>query len=385
MRNNIENIIALLNPDNTISAHRLLAHAIGMTETVIYSALISKQTFYSKCNMLAEDGWFYSTIYDLQESTTFGVKAQTTAIKHLVEFGLIECITKGLPAKRYFRIITDVNKIKQLIEKGKEIVKKFSAHTKSSVPDKREEVKNDIVEGKLQFAPSAKACSRRKVETCLSPANNKTKDIKPKINKSVYNQSVNQRNKADDDRLTEHISKRYKFSEVLKMLGVDWRDLMLTEPKSENALSEYDEDMRRTRKCVIPYYLKEDRSAVKTAIEYVSGYSYYLNDKTDPIRRDFFKTVIDAITEMVHFDKSILQGRTVMYYEVIDRLNEIISTDYFISWLYSFEDRWKEVVANNNIKHKRSYIKPCIWSWLNDYNFESYNELAGLEMSYKVG
>lgn len=110
-----------------------------------------------------------------------------------------------------------------------------------------------------------------------------------------------------------------------------------------------------------------------------------MNDKTDPIRRDFFKTVIDAITEMVHFDKSILQGRTVMYYEVIDRLNEIISTDYFISWLYSFEDRWKEVVANNNIKHKRSYIKPCIWSWLNDYNFESYNELAGLEMSYKVG
>ena len=48
--NNYENkynllaIIQLLNPDNTISAHRMLAHAIGMTETIIYAALISKQT-----------------------------------------------------------------------------------------------------------------------------------------------------------------------------------------------------------------------------------------------------------------------------------------------------------------------------------------------------
>ena len=69
-------IIQLLNPDNTISAHRMLTHAIGMTETIIYSALISKQTYYLNNNMLHEGG---STIADLQESTTFGTKAQKTA------------------------------------------------------------------------------------------------------------------------------------------------------------------------------------------------------------------------------------------------------------------------------------------------------------------
>lgn len=58
MSNNYENkynlspIIQLLNPDNTISAHRMLAHAIGMTETIIYSSLISKQTYYLNNNML---------------------------------------------------------------------------------------------------------------------------------------------------------------------------------------------------------------------------------------------------------------------------------------------------------------------------------------------
>jgi hypothetical protein len=44
----------------------MLAHAIGMTETIIYSALISKQTYYLNNNMLHEEGWFFSTIADLQ-------------------------------------------------------------------------------------------------------------------------------------------------------------------------------------------------------------------------------------------------------------------------------------------------------------------------------
>ncbi|MCM1330962.1 MAG: hypothetical protein NC253_16195 [Ruminococcus sp.] len=92
MSNNNENqynlspIIQLLNPNNTISAHRMLAHAIGINETLIYSALISKQTYYLENNML-QDGWFFSTVADLQESTTFGAKAQKTAIGNLIANG----------------------------------------------------------------------------------------------------------------------------------------------------------------------------------------------------------------------------------------------------------------------------------------------------------
>ena len=35
-------IYQLLNPDNTISLNRPLAHAVGLMETVVYSALIAK-------------------------------------------------------------------------------------------------------------------------------------------------------------------------------------------------------------------------------------------------------------------------------------------------------------------------------------------------------
>lgn len=79
----LDSILQLLNPDNTMSANRLLAHAIGLCETIIYSALISKYTYYVTKGMIDEGGWFFSTVDDLQESTTYGEKPQRTAIKHL--------------------------------------------------------------------------------------------------------------------------------------------------------------------------------------------------------------------------------------------------------------------------------------------------------------
>lgn len=118
-------IIELLNPNNTISAHRMLAHSMGMTETIIYTALIAKQTYYNSKGMLMEGGWFYSTINDLWESTTFGIKAQRTAISHLIAHGLIECETKGMPAKRYFRVLENTDKVMELIEAG---TKNFREH-----------------------------------------------------------------------------------------------------------------------------------------------------------------------------------------------------------------------------------------------------------------
>lgn len=41
----LTSLTELLNPNNTISAHRYLAHSIGMTETIIYSALISRDIY----------------------------------------------------------------------------------------------------------------------------------------------------------------------------------------------------------------------------------------------------------------------------------------------------------------------------------------------------
>lgn len=208
-------IIQLLNPDNTISAHRMLAHAIGMTETIIYSALISKQTYYSQKGMLLEGGWFYSTSYDLQESTTFGIKAQRTAIKHLIEHGMIESEYKGLPAKRYFKIVDDTENLMRLIDEGTVISQNIVSCSKEKISEKSQSrngkqsektVHTDTPKTEPQAAscsaPADIPCSYPKAVTSDCPADTKTKDnIKPKkynreINRSI-NRSDNSENRQD--------------------------------------------------------------------------------------------------------------------------------------------------------------------------------------------
>ena len=50
-------IFQMLNPSNTLTVNRLLAHAIGLSEAVIYAALISKCSYYERNGML-DDGGF---------------------------------------------------------------------------------------------------------------------------------------------------------------------------------------------------------------------------------------------------------------------------------------------------------------------------------------
>ncbi len=111
----------VLNPDNTISFNRPLAHAIGLCETILYGALVAKWYYYSERDMLDEDGWFYSTVPDLQESTSLSEKQQKRCIKTLIDLELIKCETRGMPARRSFYLIDDYEKIVDLIERGKVI------------------------------------------------------------------------------------------------------------------------------------------------------------------------------------------------------------------------------------------------------------------------
>ena len=114
-------LLEVLNPTNTVSRNRLLSFAIGNVEAEIYNCLIAKHVYYNNQGKLHEGGWFYSTVKDLHLSSGYAEDAQKTAIRHLIKHGLIESELKGLPAKRYFKIIPDVEKLTSLIESGQEI------------------------------------------------------------------------------------------------------------------------------------------------------------------------------------------------------------------------------------------------------------------------
>lgn len=129
-------ILQLLNPNNTLSTNRPLAHAIGLNEAIAYGALLAKAAYYERIEKL-DDGWFYSTIPDLEESTALSGYQQRNCIANLVKIGLIESKNRGLPARRCFRIIEDLELLKRLLSEGIEKGKKLKPTATYSYEKKR--------------------------------------------------------------------------------------------------------------------------------------------------------------------------------------------------------------------------------------------------------
>ena len=119
-------ILERLNPTNTGSYNRPIAHALGLGAAVVYAALISKQVYYEQHNMLDEEGFFYSKIADLEESTTLTKRQQSAAIKVLIDAGLIECKRCGMPAKRYFRVLDDTELLDNLLKQGETVMNELN-------------------------------------------------------------------------------------------------------------------------------------------------------------------------------------------------------------------------------------------------------------------
>ena len=109
-------IFKLLNPDNTMSINRQLAHAIGLAEAVVYGALLSKYAYYDQHGLLTDGDWFYSTVEDLEESTALSARQQRRCIETLIKSGLIQCKVQGMPAKRYFCINDDTELLAGILQ-----------------------------------------------------------------------------------------------------------------------------------------------------------------------------------------------------------------------------------------------------------------------------
>ena len=111
-------ILNLLNAENTMTYNKLIAHAIGLNEAVAYASLIAKQAYYERNGLLDDEGYFYCTATDLEETTCLKRRQQEKAIKILKENNLIFYKVKGIPAKRYFKINCDTDVITKVIESG---------------------------------------------------------------------------------------------------------------------------------------------------------------------------------------------------------------------------------------------------------------------------
>ena len=66
--------------------------------------LISEYNYYKGKETLTEDGFFYSTVEHLENETCLSGHEQRKAISVLTELSVLKVVSKGIPAKRHFKI-----------------------------------------------------------------------------------------------------------------------------------------------------------------------------------------------------------------------------------------------------------------------------------------
>lgn len=89
--------------DNFIVVNRDLITKLGLNSAVMLCELANERSYYINSGELV-GGMFYSTIDNVQKRTGLSRRQQSKAISELKEFGVIEVVVKGVPAKRYFKL-----------------------------------------------------------------------------------------------------------------------------------------------------------------------------------------------------------------------------------------------------------------------------------------
>lgn len=97
-------IIRQLSNDNFITVNRTIAASVGLEAAVILGELASEQLYWEERDGLDEEGFFYSTVENLEKRTFLNAHAQRQALGILADFGFVSVEKKGMPARRFIRI-----------------------------------------------------------------------------------------------------------------------------------------------------------------------------------------------------------------------------------------------------------------------------------------
>ena len=89
----------LLMSSNYFVLNKKLVKILGIETAFFLTSLVEAD------EMLADDeGWFYQTVPQIQETTGLSEHKQNNCIEKLISLGLLEKENKGMPMKRYFRL-----------------------------------------------------------------------------------------------------------------------------------------------------------------------------------------------------------------------------------------------------------------------------------------
>lgn len=103
----------ILSQSAFLMTNKALARQIGLTAAVFVADLISKEEYFDTHNMLQEDGFFFNTQEEIENSTTLSRFKQRKIIKELIKIdssgnvdkdNIISIKKEGLPAKLHYKL-----------------------------------------------------------------------------------------------------------------------------------------------------------------------------------------------------------------------------------------------------------------------------------------
>ena len=103
----MDSLIELLSIDGYIPVNKDLARLIGINEAIVIGELLSEHRYRRANNGLTEDGYFYSTVENIETNTTLNEYLQRKVLKHLIDLKIID-IQYRRDKLRFFKINTDV-------------------------------------------------------------------------------------------------------------------------------------------------------------------------------------------------------------------------------------------------------------------------------------
>lgn len=337
-----------------------------------------------------------------------------------------------MPAKRYFRIIPDADKLASLLRSGEEaqeaialkydeelekrkkrrynrkhrLIEVTASDSVQSVPDdeKPKAVTNLNSVSGVDEPDSARlignssdnsvssafstenTCSADYWGTSTGEVRGKTKDNKNQSN--CFSDPSFSPHACDEKFLNDGMKTESKLSflEILSAMGLDldnWHYIYTRDPTSEMNLIYIDEEERRTKALHIPESLRSDSSYVLTALQYLSAYSNYaFDDDTKPMpNKNFIDITLKMLTELIMADSFRFNGQIIGYKEVLDTLNSLIRENSLYDFILSFQYEWEKILrekTESSIRNKAAYMKVCLWDWLKRWKIEEYNQLVGL-------
>lgn len=96
-------LLQLLASNNYSIFNKDLAKLLGLKEAIFLAELCSEYDFWARKGEL-KDGFFYSTVENIQENTTLSEYQQNSILNKLMSLNIVERKLIGMPAKRYFRL-----------------------------------------------------------------------------------------------------------------------------------------------------------------------------------------------------------------------------------------------------------------------------------------